>query len=121
MSLLTARLQEVEQTQGEIAGVKALMGQLAAQASSSTRLADEHAQGISQLEQLACLSGMAKCITDGLVGCMRSSEVIETAYMAIITSTSLGHRYTYVQVVSPDFARTSCAIMLLGWNASSAQ
>ena len=76
-SLLTARLQEVEHTQGEIAGAKIFMEQLAAQASSRTRLADEHAQRISQLEQLAAVSGTATCITDVLVGCMGALQCMK--------------------------------------------
>ena len=104
VSLLTARLQEVEQTQGEIAGVKTLMEQLAAQASSSARLADEHAQRIRQLEQLASLSGTTSCITDVLVGCMTSSAMHENAHASKTTSTSLGLRDTYTQAVSPDAA-----------------
>ena len=102
VSLLTARLQEIKQTQGELVDVETLLEQLAAKASSSTRLADGHAQRISQLEQLVSVSGTAICVTDG-AGCMMSSEVIEFACMVTITSTSLGHRYTYDQVVSPDF------------------
>ena len=91
MDLLTARLQEVEQTRGEIAGVETLMEQLAAQASSSTRLADEHAQHISLLERLASLSGTAACTPDVPVSCMRSSVVLKVARAATITSTSLEH------------------------------
>ena len=89
VSLLTARLQEVKQTEEEIAGVKTLMEQLAAQASSSTRLADEHSQRISQLEHLASLSGMATCITHGLVSCVRICAVHESAHAATISSECL--------------------------------
>ena len=117
VTLLTARLQEVEQTRGEIAGMETLMEQLAAQASSSTMLADEHAQRIRQLERLASLSGTAACIPEVPVSCMRSSAVHEIACAATLcgqvlgTRTRLGHTDTYTQVVSPDAAHRLCAII----------